>query len=202
MKVAAIVQRYGTDIVGGAERLCRGVCEGLAERGHEVEVITTCAQSYRTWANVFTEGIADINGVMNLAPGGIGARMAMDLVGTGEIIKISREIVQPFYKKKAFQTLEWFREELGDIPCRIHKPEGALFLWLWFQELPCTSEELYTRLKARNTLIISGHHFFPGLDRDYWQHKHECIRVSYALDDAVVHEGVKVIADEVKKLYG
>jgi len=145
--------------------------------------------------------IADINGVMHLAPGGIGARMAVDMVRTGEIMQMSREIVQPFYKRKAFQTLELFREELGDIPCRIHTPEGAIFLWLWFQELPCTSAQLYERLKARNTLIIPGHHFFPGLD-EYWQHKHECIRVTYAQDEAIVRKGVKVIADEVRKLYG
>lgn len=146
--------------------------------------------------------IADINGVMHLAPGGMGARMAIDMVRSGEIIKISKEIVQPFYKRKAFQTLEWFREELGDLPVRIHKPEGALFLWLWFQDLPCTAAELYDRLKKRNTLIIPGHHFFPGLEKESWQHKHECIRVTYAQDDAIVHEGVKIIADEVRKLYG
>jgi len=146
--------------------------------------------------------IADINGVMNLAPGGIGARLAVDMVRSGEIMQISQDIIQPFYQRKAMQTLEWFEEELGDVPCKIHKPEGALFLWLWFQELPCTNAELYTRLKERNTLIIPGIHFFPGLENEYWQHKHECIRVTYAQDDAAVHEGVKVIADEVKKLYG
>ena len=42
---------------------------------------------------------------------------------------------------------------------------------------------------------------FPGLENEYWQHKHECIRVTYAQDDAVVAEGVKIIADEIKKLY-
>jgi valine--pyruvate aminotransferase len=146
--------------------------------------------------------IADINGVMHLAPGGIGARMAIDLIRSGEIMRISQEIIQPFYRRKAFQTLEWFREELGDLPCRIHKPEGALFLWLWFPDLPCTAAELYERLKKRNTLIIPGHHFFPGLESDDWPHKHKCIRVTYAQDDAVVHQGVKVIADEVRKLYG
>ncbi len=152
--------------------------------------------------------IADINGVMHLAPGGMGARMAIDLIRNGEIMQMSREIVRPFYQRKAFQTLDWFREELGSssssgkeaVPYRIHKPEGALFLWLWFQDLPCTAGELYDRLKVRNTLIIPGHHFFPGLD-EYWQHKHECIRVTYAQDDDVVHEGVKIIADEVRKIY-
>ncbi|MEA2067871.1 MAG: valine--pyruvate transaminase [Verrucomicrobiota bacterium] len=146
--------------------------------------------------------IGDINGVMNLAPGGIGAHMAIDLVRSGEIMQVSQEIVQPFYQRKAFQTLEWFRDELGDVPCRIHKPEGALFLWLWFQELPCTGAELYERLKERNTLVVPGSYFFPGLEDECWRHRHECIRVTYAQDDAVVREGVKVIADEVGKLYG
>ena len=145
--------------------------------------------------------IADINGVMHLAPGGSGARMAIDLVRSGEIMRISQEIIQPFYRRKAFQTLEWFREELGELPCRIHKPEGALFLWLWFPNLPCTAAELYERLKKRNTLIIPGHHFFPGLEDDPWPHKHECIRVTYAQDDSIVHAGVKIIAEELHKLY-
>ncbi len=146
--------------------------------------------------------IADINGVMHLAPGGIGARMALDLVRSGEIMQISREIVQPYYERKAKRTLDLFRSELAGLPCRIHKPEGAIFLWLWFQDLPYPCERLYEELKKRNTLVIPGHHFFPGLENEHWQHKHECIRVTYAQDDALVEEGVKVIADEVRKLYG
>ncbi len=146
--------------------------------------------------------ISDINGVMCLAPGGLGAQLAVELIRDGEIMQVSREIVQPFYRRKAEQTLQWFREELGNVPYRIHKPEGALFLWLWFEGLPGGSAALYERLKARNTLVIPGHHFFPGLENDDWAHKHECIRVTYTQNDAVVHEGVKIIADEIKKIYG
>ena len=145
--------------------------------------------------------IGDINGVMHLAPGGIGARMALDLVRSGEIMEISREIVQPFYRRKALETLDLFRDELAGLPFRIHRPEGAIFLWLWFQELPCTCAHLYERLKARNTLVIPGHHFFPGLESEYWQHKHECIRVTYAQDDAVVRQGIRIIAEEVRRIY-
>jgi valine--pyruvate aminotransferase len=146
--------------------------------------------------------IGGINGVMHLAPGGLGARLALELVQSGEIIQMSRDIVQPYYRKKALDALALLREELAGLPCRIHKPEGALFLWLWFQDLPCTSAQLYEMLKARNTLIIPGHHFFPGLENEEWQHKHECIRVSYAQDSAAVHEGIRIIAEEVRKLYG
>jgi len=63
MRIAAVVQRYGTEIVGGAETLCRGVAEGLAARDHEVEVWTTCARSYRTWANAYAEAVEQVNGV-------------------------------------------------------------------------------------------------------------------------------------------
>jgi len=128
--------------------------------------------------------------------------MAMDLVRSGEILRVSRELVQPFYRRKAFQTLEWLREEMpAHVPCRIHKPEGALFLWLWFEGLPGGCEALYERLKARSTLVIPGSHFFPGLENDDWAHKQECIRVTYAQDDATVRAGIRVIADEVGRLY-
>lgn len=64
MKITCIVQRYGVDVVGGAERLCRGVAEGLAGAGHEVEVLTSCARSYVTWANAYPEGVERVNGVL------------------------------------------------------------------------------------------------------------------------------------------
>lgn len=145
--------------------------------------------------------IAQINGVMHLAPGGIGAQLTMEMMQSGSIMQISREIVQPYYQRRAQRTLEIFREELSDLPFRIHKPEGAIFLWLWFPDLPISCDELYQRLKARNTLVIPGHHFFPGLENDSWSHKHECIRVTYAQKEETVRAGARIIADEVRKLY-
>ena len=63
MKIAMIVQRYGAEVVGGAESLCRGVAESMARRGHEIEVLTSCALSYRTWANHYPEGSERLHGV-------------------------------------------------------------------------------------------------------------------------------------------
>ena len=62
MKIAFVVQRYGTEVIGGAEHLCRLVAEHLVPQ-HDVEVLTTCARDYITWANEYPEGSDRIRGV-------------------------------------------------------------------------------------------------------------------------------------------
>ena len=144
--------------------------------------------------------VSRMNAVMSLAPGSMGAAMAMDLVQTGEIINLCRNIITPYYHHKAQITLEQVYKELDGTDFHVHKPEGAFFLWLWFPNLPITTGELYERLKARGVLIVPGHYFFPGLKED-WQHKNECIRVNYSQDTETVTVGIKIIAEEIKRAY-
>ncbi len=147
-----------------------------------------------------TAAIASMNAIASLAPGNIGAGIALDMASSGEIIRLSREVIRPFYLRKARQALDWFAGAMGDAPYRIHKPEGAFFLWVWFPNLPIGSAELYRRLKARGVIIVPGHYFYPGL-KDDWRHRHECIRVSYAQDDATVQAGIRIIAEEARRAY-
>ena len=147
------------------------------------------------------QAITALNAIISLAPGSVGAVLALDMVQSGEVIRLSHEVIRPFYRAKAEQAVAWVRRAMGDAPCYIHKPEGAFFLWLWFKDLPISSQTLYERLKARNVIVLSGHHFFPGLQED-WPHKHECLRVSYAQNDATVHAGIQIIAEEVRRAYG
>jgi valine--pyruvate aminotransferase len=145
--------------------------------------------------------ITSMNAVISLAPGNLGATMALDAVRTRDILRLSHDIIKPHYEDKAKLAVNWLREAMGDdVPYRIHKPEGAFFLWLWFPNLPINSQELYERLKARGLIIVPGHYFFPGLD-EAWGHTQECIRLSYSQDADKVLAGIQILAEEVKRAW-
>jgi len=144
--------------------------------------------------------IAGMNAIVNLTTGGFGPELVLDMVRSGEVLDLSRDVIRPFYRRKAEAAVAHLTRDFAGHPFRVHKPEGAIFLWLWFPDLPITCQTLYERLKARGVLVIPGHHFFPGLAED-WRHRHECIRVNYALDESRVHAGLSIVCDEVKKAY-
>ncbi|HEY3079719.1 MAG TPA: glycosyltransferase family 4 protein [Chloroflexota bacterium] len=62
LKIAFVVPRYGEEIGGGAEGLCRRVVERLVDEA-EVTVLTTCARDYERWANHYPAGRAEVCGV-------------------------------------------------------------------------------------------------------------------------------------------
>ncbi len=144
--------------------------------------------------------IRKMNAVINLATANFGAMIAKDLISSGEIIRLSQLLIKPYYQEKVEHAVDVVHEEFDGLDYYIHKPEGAMFLWLWFPCLPITSKELYERLKDKGVLVISGTHFFPGLEED-WDHKHQCIRITYSMEETVVEEGIKKIAKEIRSLF-
>jgi valine--pyruvate aminotransferase len=146
--------------------------------------------------------IADINAIINLASGSFGAALTTDLIASGEIIDLSQKVVRPAYEAQLAFAQNTLHEVMDPaIPYAMHKPEGAMFLWLWFKDMPITSQELYERLKAQGVVVVSGHNFFVGITDD-WQHQHECIRINYAAQTPErIAKGLRVIAQQVRKAY-
>lgn len=145
--------------------------------------------------------VGAMNAVMNLSPGGIGPSLIAPLVDSGEIITLAQQHIRPFYKEQAAFARDHLTQALADTPARLHRPEGAIFVWLWMRDLPITSYALYQRLKQKKVVVVPGEHFFPGLEEDNWNHKHECLRISVAQPKAILAKGLDIIADEVKSLY-
>lgn len=150
------------------------------------------------------KAMSGINAIMNLATGSFGSMLALDLVKSGDIIRLSEEVVKPYYLNKALKAEEKLRKALDGLPFVLHKVEGAMFLWLWLKDCPVKSQDMYERLKAKGVLVVPGHHFFPGLDSDEdqnWAHRHECLRITYSQDEAQVMKGIEIIAAEARLAY-
>jgi valine--pyruvate aminotransferase len=146
--------------------------------------------------------VAEMSSVVGLSNPNIGQAIARPLIESGEILRLANEVVQPFYVEKSRLAQEWVRASFGDkFDYYIHRSEGALFLWLWFPGLPITSRELYERLKRRGVLIISGHYFFFGLEDESWPHRHECLRMTFTMDERTVKEGIQAIGEEVARAF-
>ncbi|MEZ8483667.1 valine--pyruvate transaminase [Vibrio splendidus] len=147
-----------------------------------------------------TQALTNMNGIISLAPNSVGPAIANHMIEKGDLLRLSSEVIKPFYKDKSLRAVELLQEAIDDPRFRIHKPEGAIFLWLWFDELPITTMKLYDRLKARGVLIVPGEYFFIGQE-DEWDHAHQCLRMNYVQDDEAMQKGISIIAEEVKKAY-
>jgi valine--pyruvate aminotransferase len=77
---------------------------------------------------------------------------------------------------------------------RIHKSEGAIFLWIWFKNLRITTKELYEKLKQRHVIVVPGEYFFFGL-QEPWEHRTQCIRLNYSGPEDDLKRGIEIIAE-------
>ncbi len=141
------------------------------------------------------------NTIVSLASGNLGPAIARQWFADDSIKEITATHVTPFYRQRSQQTVAALRKAMGHLPFHIHVSEGAIFLWLWFEDLPIDSQALYERLKARGVLVAPGQDFFIGVDQADWAHSAQCIRLSYAQDAARVQQGIDIIADEVSSAY-
>ncbi|MCB1142741.1 MAG: valine--pyruvate transaminase [Leptospiraceae bacterium] len=144
--------------------------------------------------------VSSLNSIVYLAPGNQGQYLTGEIFRDRQIDNLSQNIIRSYYKSKSEFACGLIEKYLSNTVYRIHKSEGALFLWLWFPDLPGGNRNLYERLKQRNVIIVSGDYFFPGLEED-WEHKKECIRVSYAGNSEDVEEGIRILSEEVIRVY-
>lgn len=64
MRLAYVLPRYGPEVPGGAETLAREVIKQMTQRGHHVEVWTTCIRNIYTWANEYPAGVVQSDGII------------------------------------------------------------------------------------------------------------------------------------------
>ncbi|WP_276755212.1 valine--pyruvate transaminase [Pseudoalteromonas marina] len=142
--------------------------------------------------NEIIKAISRVNGAMVLSPNSFGPSLVTRLIKDNKLLPLCKNTILPFYKNKAQVAVSLFDEIFADLPVYLHKVEGAFFMWLWFKDSKITSEQLYQKLKKQDVYIIPGHNFFIGIE-DSWEHKHQCVRINYATDEATLKKGLEAI---------
>lgn len=61
-RVAFVIQRYGEQVTGGAEALCRQVAVKMSQHW-DIEVLSTSALDYTTWKNHYPPGSDELDGI-------------------------------------------------------------------------------------------------------------------------------------------
>ncbi|WP_370527471.1 valine--pyruvate transaminase [Trichocoleus sp. FACHB-46] len=130
-----------------------------------------------------------------------GQAIAARAIASGALAEISTQVIRPYYQEK-FTVVETSLDQAmpQEIPWLLHRGEGAIFAWLWLQDLPLTDWEFYQRLKQVGVIVVPGSSFFPGLRED-WPHKQQCIRISLTASNEEIAIGMQRLAKVVAEVY-
>ncbi|WP_035985470.1 valine--pyruvate transaminase [Leptolyngbya sp. KIOST-1] len=134
-----------------------------------------------------------------------GQAIAARAIASGELARLSEQVIRPYYQDK-FAVLEAALDRAmpPDLPWYLHRGEGAIFAWLWFDQLPITDQELYNRLKQRGVIVVPGNPFFPGLRPEAgetWPHTRQCLRLSLTASREDLAEAAARLGALVAEVY-
>lgn len=130
-----------------------------------------------------------------------GQAIAARAIASGQLATISETVIRPFYQQKiAVVEATLNRAMPQHLPWFLHRGEGAIFAWLWLQDLPVTDWEFYQQLKEVGVIVVPGSTFFPGLRED-WAHKQQCLRISLTGTDRELETAMERLAQAAKRVY-
>jgi valine--pyruvate aminotransferase len=130
-----------------------------------------------------------------------GQAIASRAIQSGALAELSQSVIRPYYQQKIDILSHALDTKMpNDIPWYLHRGEGAIFAWLWFDQLPMTDWELYQKLKAVGVIAVPGAPFFPGLRED-WAHKNQCLRISLTAGDRELEEAITRLAQIMRDIY-
>jgi valine--pyruvate aminotransferase len=129
-----------------------------------------------------------------------GQAIAARAIASGALAELSEQVIRPFYQAKLAIVETVLDPAMPAIPWFLHRGEGAIFAWLWLQDLPMSDWEFYQELKQVGVIVVPGSTFFPGLRQD-WQHKQECLRISLTGTDEELATAMQRLAAVTERVY-
>lgn len=144
--------------------------------------------------------LSNMTAITSLAPGGVGPVLVNELLRKNQLTALCDEVIRPFYQARCQLAVDWLKQSISDERLHIHIPEGAFFLWLWFEGLSITTSELYQELKQLGLLVVPGKYFFPGQESPD-PHAECCIRMNYAQSEHDLRRGIDILGRVLKRFW-
>lgn len=150
------------------------------------------------WDEKFLKPLESFQSNSCISSSKFGQALANRAISSWDLKKISKDIINSYYKSKFDILNECISEYMPDnVPYYTHETEWSMFAFIWFEWLPISDEELYEILKTRWVLFVPGNSFFS----DDSKHSRECLRISVTVSDEEIRESIQILAEEIKKVY-
>lgn len=151
-KICFVIQRYGLEVNGGAELHCRQLAEHMLAYYENVEVITTKALDYLSWADHYEKDEEDINGI----------HVRRFSVGKERDLKVFGPLNRTFEKKglPREREEEWLIEQgpyAPAIPAYIREHRDEYEAFIFFTYLYYTTVEGIKAAGDKAVLIPTAH---------------------------------------------
>ena len=144
--------------------------------------------------------VGNINAIAALATGSFGPALAHEMLESGELTDLARNVVRPFYKEKAARAEALIRKYFEGTDYYLHRIEGSIFCWIYLPSLRIPTLEFYSLLMEEGVVTVPGEYFFFGGAVPYpHEHYDKCLRLNYSGDGVLVEEGIEIIARKYRQ---
>ena len=215
-KVCFVIQRYGKEVNGGAETLCRDLAERLTDR-YDIEVLTTKAIDYMTWRDEYVTDEEVINNVKV-------RRFSVDRTRHRKAFNVINRVFKEGLLL-GFMENRWLIEQ-GPVSKKLisflekHKDEYYAFVFMTYLYyptvhgvlvapeksvvLPLAHDEPFLRMKIFDPVFTTPKAFLfeTEEERDLVWKKFDSKHIPYKLGGAGVEVPDKVNGDDFKKKFG
>jgi valine--pyruvate aminotransferase len=125
-----------------------------------------------------------------------------EMLRLGIYQELSQRVIRPTYVERhkiARGALETSFPD--DLPYYVFQSGGSPFLWLWFDELPISTNTLFFELLKKNLIVAPSSVFYlPSLHN--WPHAHRCVRIGLLEDPATIEKAIHILSRTVREKYG
>lgn len=147
-KIAVVIQRYGLEVNGGAELLCRQLAERL-QKNFDITVLTTRALDYYSWKDHYEAGTSNIHGVtVN--------RFSVDFERNKKSFDdLSRVVYSTPHDTVAGE--KWMKEQgpcSSELFSYIERHEGDFDFFLFFTYLYATTYYGMSAIKNKKKIVL------------------------------------------------